>query len=178
MNHVMLDLETLSTRSNAVVLSAGAVTFDPVEGIVLGSKRIQFNAQKQIEDGRSVEFGTLRWWVRNDAEVIEAQFAEEEALPWRSASRLRSYIGDNAFVWGYGAAFDNAIIADLFRQYNVPLWSHRNDRCMRTFTNLFDPDGVLKSQRVTHDALEDALQQVDWMMKIIQSHGLQGHFDL
>ena len=33
--HIMIDIETLSTAKNAVVLSIGAVHFDPKTGVIV-----------------------------------------------------------------------------------------------------------------------------------------------
>jgi len=46
--HLMIDLETLGTKPDAVVLSAGLVLFDHKKGIV-DKKEIVLNVQEQLD---------------------------------------------------------------------------------------------------------------------------------
>jgi hypothetical protein len=49
MNHIMLDIETLSRKLGAVVLSIGAVVFDPDSDRIGETFSIRLPAQEHVE---------------------------------------------------------------------------------------------------------------------------------
>ena len=63
--HAMIDLETLSTRPDATIVTLGAIKFNPhtVEEPHTGLY-IRFNVDEQSDLGRHVDDGTLEWWSR------------------------------------------------------------------------------------------------------------------
>lgn len=63
----MFDIETLGVDSNAVILSAALVYFEPgknqsYQDLLDGACYVKFNAKEQIAMKRSVDLGTLEWW--------------------------------------------------------------------------------------------------------------------
>jgi hypothetical protein len=75
MNDVMVDIETLSTRLNAVVLSIGAVAFDPYSDQIGHSFSIQLDPQEQMEKGRHVDINTIKWWMGQSEEAKKESFS-------------------------------------------------------------------------------------------------------
>ena len=170
MNHIMLDLETLATSSNALILSIGAVKFDPMSdeisekfhvGVDLGS--LPLNSY-----GLDIEAATVLWWL--DAQRAAGREALEAVPKTDLASALEGFgmwIGDNARVWGNGASFDNVILRNAYLKLGLVCpWDFWNDRCYRTLKNLA-PE--LKANRIGshHSALDDALTQVSHLQKLV-----------
>lgn len=142
MKHVMLDLETLSTEANAVILSIGACWFDPhgeefrretpLEGpgdypydLTKLNFRANINLQSCIDVGMGITGSTVRWWADQSEKARQDAFGGE--TPIREAlNDLTDFIKlvsinwpdtanvepDEVCVWGHGPAFDNAIIAN------------------------------------------------------------------
>ena len=65
--HAMIDLETLGTKPDGVVLTLGAIKFNPYtqtepdKGLY-----IRLDVDEQTKMGRSVDDGTLEWWGKQD----------------------------------------------------------------------------------------------------------------
>lgn len=69
-DHYMIDLETLNTTNDAVIVSAGIVHFT-MFGVQL-SQYLIFDALQQINLGRSINVETMKWWARQSPEAREA----------------------------------------------------------------------------------------------------------
>ena len=170
MNHIMLDLETLATSSNALILSIGAVKFDPMSdeisekfhvGVDLGS--LPLNSY-----GLDIEAATVLWWL--DAQRAAGREALEAVPKTDLASALEGFgmwIGDNARVWGNGASFDNVILRNAYTKLGMDApWRFWNDRCYRTFKNLA-PRMEVRRVGAHHSALDDAVTQASHLQKLV-----------
>lgn len=178
MMHVMLDLETLSTRSNAIILSIGAVAFDPVKDIIGDSyyANLDIDLQKAVS-GHICE-DTLRWWMAQGDEARKRAFAGGDTHgALHSFKEWSGSLGtpkDDLKVWGNGAAFDNAILSSLYSRINMQSpWHFYNDRCYRTIKAL-RPDIKLVRVGVHHDPRDDAESQARHLIKILQAMNVSG----
>jgi len=62
--HAMIDIETLGTEPDCVVLSVGAVKFDPYKLTDPHAKTLwRPSADEQMTADRSVLESTLQWWA-------------------------------------------------------------------------------------------------------------------
>lgn len=178
MQDVMLDLETLDTRPSAVILSIGAVRFDcesetsPVE---------TFHAFVDIDSnlryGRTVSGSTILWWLDQDVQA-RRKILEGTPQPLEDVlADLSKFIRENDRVWGNGAAFDNAILADAYRSVQLKQpWRFWNDMCFRTFKNAFRDVKPLPFEGIAHDALDDAYNQARHLQRIVaHTRGLVAH---
>lgn len=159
MAHLMLDLETMAVSPNAVVLTLGAVKFNPW-GNGYGEKLyFRINIDDQDKFGREVDPNTLEWWSKQDPVVMEEAFSDNDRVPLVEAmDRFHKFAwGCDAF-WSHGATFDLVIIESLYRQLGKSLpWQFWSLRDTRTLFDLgFDPD-MPKGGK--HDALQDAIRQ-------------------
>jgi len=167
MTSVMLDLETLGTRPGSVILSVGAVVFEPY-GRGLGA---QF--YRNVDKGSCWLLGmtedqeTVRWWAHDDRADARAALKRDQCSitdAVRSfAHFFKTYSGVQ--IWGHGSCFDVVLIEDAMRRCKVEIpWSFRNVRDTRT---LFDYSGFETSwtnepptrEGVHHDSLSDAKYQ-------------------
>jgi hypothetical protein len=75
---IMLDIETLSTRPDAVVLTIGAVKFSPWASDVNTDDGlyVRVNVDEQLELGRHVQQDTIDWWGRQAEDVREEALGE------------------------------------------------------------------------------------------------------
>lgn len=137
-----LDIETLSTAKNAVILSIGAVYLNTAEmGNMLhtasGDKKVfpdsfyrVITVQDQIDRGRVVDYQTLYWWMKQDPNIISDTFdgphqANTENIVQTIGSAIidltvwsSSFIKspeDKTNVWVKGVNFDGAIIETLYK---------------------------------------------------------------
>ena len=79
---IMLDIETLATSPDAVVLTFGAIKFDPFNPSIQMSDGIYFriDVDEQIALGRRVDEGTVAWWGTQSAEVREEALGETDRV--------------------------------------------------------------------------------------------------
>ena len=79
---VMLDLETLSTRPESVILTLGAVKFSPW-GEDIDTENglyVRVNVDEQLELGRHVLDSTIDWWGTQPEDVREDALGEKDRL--------------------------------------------------------------------------------------------------
>jgi hypothetical protein len=157
--HLMIDMETLAVSPNAVVLSLGAVHFNPYGNGY--SDKIYFRISIDDQDalGREVDPDTLDWWGRQAADIQDEAFSPDDRISLADAmDRFHKFAwGCDAF-WSHGATFDLVIIENIYRQLGKPLpWNFWQLRDTRTLFDLgYDPDMPKNSK---HDALQDAIRQ-------------------
>jgi len=173
-NQVMVDLETLDTAPTAIVLSIGLCRFDPNDrnDPIREQHYVVLSYDDQFENLRTISDSTVSWWESQGDEakavIAQAQNAEEEVH--LQLVVIADWLGDDAILWGNGAAFDNAILADLYRTYEFKQpWSFKNDRCYRTLAMLGQrrttPAWMKKlgpepaREGTYHNALDDAVYQ-------------------
>ena len=175
MNNVMIDLETLSTKPNAAIVSIGAVFFDPKHG-ELGETYYQtIDIETYGEcSGFDIDGSTLKWWMQQ-SDQARAVFSGTMQCDLQPVLRgfhafLESH-GSTADlkVWGNGAAFDNVILANAYQStgWAAP-WKFWNDRCYRTVKAL-NPQIPFTREGVYHNALDDAVSQAKHLCQIFES---------
>lgn len=197
MNRVMVDLETLDTGGDALIISIGAVIFNPFLYKAgepfkdLGSSFYTVVNQDLQEKkwGRTKSPSTLKWWSEQGEEAKQvlidsdpAQFAPklDTALQmfgqWWGGTRME--------LWGNGATFDNVILRNAYDAVGLQTpWHFTDDRCYRTLKNLGIRLGNGEGCRmedfgVAHNALADAKYQAvyasAWLRKIHIQQGREG----
>lgn len=157
--HLMVDLETMAVTPRAVVLTLGAVHFNPY-GNGYGDKLyLRLDLDDQDKLNREIDPNTLDWWAKQDPKVMEEAFSPDNRVKLVDAmEQFKKFAwGCDAF-WAHGSLFDIAILEDIFRQIQMPVpWNYWQVRDTRTIFDLgWDPD---MPQASKHDALQDAIRQ-------------------
>jgi len=163
----MVDLETLSTESDALVLSFAAREFftSPDATLTTGiALKKNLNMTDQIHKGRNISGSTLEWWAEQKASVLSSNIVGGKGVNNATQlNELNDFI-NGSIVWGNGATFDNVITRSLLADYRIePSWKFWNDQCYRTIKNTFDPAGRLKPKDVAGDK-HDPLFDVDFQL--------------
>ncbi len=179
MKHIMLDLETLDTTSSAVVISIGAVAFDP-ETDALGDKfyvEMTEDTAAQQARGRTISGDTVRWWMRQ-GQAAQQLFASPappgvtRVTTYEALSGFSLFVAANgdrdAELWGNGADFDNAVLGSLYDAFGIRKpWSYGRNRCYRTMKNIgVGPRKPQVREGVHHNALDDAITQAVHLQEI------------
>jgi len=157
--HLMVDLETMAVSPNAVILTLGAVHFNPYGNGVGEKIYFRINIDDQDKLGRHVEEDTLDWWAKQDPAIMEEAFSPDDRLPLIDAvEKFHKFAWGCDCFWSHGSIFDLAMIENLYRQLGKPVpWQYWQIRDTRTLFDLgFDPDMPKNSK---HDALQDAIRQ-------------------
>lgn len=171
MHHIMIDLETLDLVATAVVASIGIVEFD-ADGIK-NEYYSTLDMDKQLQDDRTVDDSTLRWWLTGPhEEARQATFSGRTGDPI-SIPELHGLMQDiinfnTTIVWAAPAKFDIAILDHLFR-YRSPLWYYRNVRCASTVMALYDRSWIESEVGVDfipHSAVCDARRTAHTILQL------------
>ncbi len=186
MKHIMLDLETFSTRSDACIVSIGAVIFDPNQGVISATEEGQFSANIKFVSSRNcghIDPNTVMWWLK------QSQIARESIACAPSPTMLTSALDDFSYwlrrngvtkenkrewrVWANDPDFDVTILMNAYRRAGLPYpLSYGGSRSMRTMCALVKElklyvapvENVAK-----HTALADAIYQAHVVTNITQS---------
>lgn len=156
---LMVDLETLAVTPRAVVLTLGAVIFDPAGQGIMDQLYLKVNIDDQDVLGREVDPSTLEWWSKQDPAIMEEAFDPDDRLPLNEVmNKFHKFAWGCKEFWSHGATFDLVIIEDILRQLGRPLpWNYWQLRDTRTLFGLgVDPK---MPQNSKHDALQDAIRQ-------------------
>lgn len=166
---LMLDLETLDTAPTAVVLSLGAVPFDPYGHVMGPPFYVEFTnfLEQQTAVGRTISPSTVIWWMGQDAKARQV-FQSKESSPERCSPlwglhAFADFLKANPIqnVWAKDPDFDVVILRSLY-QTNAPdlvfPFKYSAGRSVRTIEAM--PFARLRDKPpVAHNALEDAVAQ-------------------
>lgn len=180
----MIDLETLDTTPTAVVLSVGAVLFDPFSSAVGPTfyAELTNHLEQQTATGRTIGPQTVLWWMSQNT-AARAVFAARETDPTRCsplymAASFADFIKQNDVrrVWAKDPDFDVVILRSLY-ETNAPgfafPFSHSASRSVRTVEAMpFAPVRELKP--VAHNALNDAIDQARSIQSIFAALAVRG----
>lgn len=167
-NHIMIDMETLSTDVSTVILTIGAVRFDPRGDGVIEKLELRPTMEEQTEIyNRTISEDTLRWWGEQSPEAIEEAMGDRNRITYRACmEQLYKFCWNRADkVWSNGSVFDIVIAESAFRELEMTTpWQFYNIRDCRT---IYDLAGVsLKDggHVTSHKAVEDA----EWQAIVVQ----------
>ena len=172
---VMIDIETLDTRESAVVLSIGAVAFDPRSDTHAATLHVHLDPEPQIRhQGRTISPSTVLWWLKQSDSARKGIAEAFRETPSAALGDLQQFIEEFGAVgvWGNGAMFDNAILISLADSIGMPRpWSYKLDRCYRTLKNIV-PVEPAAFEGTEHNALDDAIFQTRHLQQIYRKLGL------
>ncbi|ENN8377996.1 3'-5' exoribonuclease [Providencia rettgeri] len=176
--HLMVDLETMSNKGNAAIVSIGAVTFEPTTGEIGPTFYSVVDLRSCERAGLHIDADTVLWWIKQSAEaraeIVGLNYELEEALADLNLFAER-VLTDDVQVWGNGVDFDNVILRNAYDAVGLdPFWKHWNNRCVRTIVELgrnagIDPKTTLPFIGEPHNALDDAIHQAKYV-SIIHQH--------
>lgn len=168
MIQVMLDLETMSVRSNAAIASIGAVKFEVGTGIIDQFYRtVDLRTCKAV--GLHIDPETVEWWNKQSKEARQALLKDNVSLN-QALDDFTEWFGRSSLpTWGNGAGFDNVIMENAYQAVGSKRpWRPWEDRCYRTIKNIIQVPAD-ERQGVYHNALDDALHQTRHLLKILES---------
>ena len=157
--HLMVDLETLATSPDAVILTIGAVTFDPASNKIFDKLYYRVDVESCDRLGMTVNDDTVEWWSKQAADVQSEAFAEDNRVPIEEViEKFHKFAWNCDAFWSHGATFDLVILDCYYRKLNkVPPWNFWQIRDTRTLFDLgYDPE---MPKEGLHNALEDASRQ-------------------
>lgn len=174
MNNIMIDIETMGTKSDAAIVAIGAVYFDN-EG--LGKEFYSVvDLQSCIDVGLTVDGNTIEWWIKQ-SEKAKDIFDKEKHFDYieTALEDLSAFVfGGSPLIWGNGSDFDNVILENAYKAIKcMEPWIFRQNRCFRTLKNLYLDVQPPEDIGTAHNALDDAKWQATYTIKIANEKGIQ-----
>ena len=166
----MLDIETLSTDSNGVIVSISVVQFDMETGEIGEIFEVGVGLKQQIASGAIMDPDTIIWWLEQSKEA-QTQLL---ALPRRKVVDVLNAFNDwinfnfeevkDVNIWGNGATFDNVMVRNLYRRHGIrfvlPYWCDKDVRTL-TYLNGIDTRDF-KFVGTKHNGIADCLHQIKY----------------
>ena len=176
---VFFDIETLSTKKRALVLSAGFVVINPTKyedfhTIVKRGVTVKFNAAEQSVKRHIDKDCINNFWRKLPPEAQKIMVPSDKDIlikDFYEAIAPLGYVQD-ARWYCKGPHFDAAILESLFEDFDMRApWGYNNIRDVRTWmedhTGSCIPIEEIPEGFIHHDALHDAARDAWSMLKVL-----------
>ena len=174
MIHAMIDLETLSTNPDAVILTVGGVKFDPNTTMApYDELYFRVDVDAQTARGRHVMQDTLDWWAKQPKEIMEEALGDKDRVGvFEMIKKINKFsVGVDVF-WCQGPLFDYAILQNIYAQLGHPVpWQYWQIRDSRTLFSLVPRE--TEKREGLHNALEDCKFQARKVQKVYRQLGIK-----
>lgn len=178
-NHVMVDIETLSTENNAVIVQISAVQFNPYTGKNLNTFNANISIQSALDFGLNINESTLRFWLEQEKSAIDMVFTKNTVSLPEALLSFSNFIKScstsieecNTRIWGNGPSFDAAKLKSAYSATQLQLpWIYWNERCVRTIVAC---DYSYKKNEtfegIKHYGIDDCKHQIKYISKGLQA---------
>jgi len=169
---IMIDIETLATTPDAVVLSIGAVEFDPLSGET--GKTFYRNLLQVDQYCRNVDKDTLKWWEKQSSKARAALMRPAPSNCREALRDLKEFCKDATRLWANSPQFDLTILANLGDEMGVqdmwPYWKATDFRTLKALAQLSGRS--VAKPKVSHHALEDCFSQITQVVVLLSVLGL------
>lgn len=171
---IMLDLETLATSPDSVILTMGAVKFNPFDLTEEIDNGLYFriNVDEQINLGRHVDDGTVAWWGTQSDAVREEALGEQDRVSLEDFTKeLNKFVVGADRIWAQGPVFDIVILENLYRQLGKPApWPYYVIRDSRTLLKALGD--TRQHSGMLHNALADCVAQAEAIRMAVDKYKL------
>lgn len=186
---IMVDLETLGTRQDAIVLEISAVEFNCHTGEIGEVFDTKLDIDEQVQYRRSLNCETLQWWFKQDEEARKNIFDEDVDIirfniPWELAEfsnfveRCNNKCNSDSDrrvvkLWGNGSLFDLGILQNMYETClpNMKLpWKFWAVNDVRTIVDL-NPDVKrnCKFDGTPHCAVDDCKHEIKYLVETLKT---------
>lgn len=168
--HIMLDIETMGTGSNAVVVSISAIIFDMATGELGDTFEIGLDMKEQTLKGGEIDQDTVNWWAKQSDEAKAELDRLDKKIVEVALERFNQWISDNfpapskIKLWGNGATFDNVIVRNLFKRHDIKfVIPYYADKDVRTLTYLTKTNArKFEFEGIKHRGIDDCKHQIKY----------------
>lgn len=171
--NIMLDIETLSSKPNGIILSVAAVPFYfEVESPSLAPFQMNCSIDEQYAKGRHIDTPTLQWWMHQPRfkERYKDQHHPTYVLHglvyaienWKKGFNAKS---KDVRLWAKSPSYDLVMLKSLADDFYVKLpWKFYQERDVRTLYELGDIDNNSLPD-APHNPIEDCNLQIKYCIK-------------
>jgi hypothetical protein len=171
----MIDIETLGNGPTSVILSIGAVAFDPDSNAIGEGFTVLIEIDSCLRAGLTVDGSTIQWWMTQSEEAREL-FNQLDTRAWPLKIALRNLkewmegLSKSPIVWCNHPSFDTAILENAYRRCEIKTpWQYYNIKDYSTVKSMLaktEFDKIRTYPQVPHDAYHDAVAQALSLQKV------------
>jgi hypothetical protein len=164
MKDIMVDIETLGRRAGCIILSVGAIMFNPKTGEMGNEFYVNIDPEIMREMGAfHTDPSTVKWWKEQSKEAQDA-LKMDRVKPLDGLLDFVKFFQKNKCekFWCQGVSFDPPIIEYALNVYGLTVpWKFWNTRDTRTVYDIcnFDPKSI-RRDGVYHTAVDDCRHQI------------------
>ncbi len=172
MNEIMIDCETLGTGECPVILTMGAMIFNHHDIVAAKYWRIDLKTCQEL--GFQVDERTVLWWQDQSKEAVMEVTGGETHIKKALEELIQFYKKhDCRTVWSNGAIADIRWLNNGFIKVGLASpWKFWQERCFRTIRECFPKIKDFKKHGVAHHALDDARNQVRYLIALRKKYFL------
>ena len=161
MAQIMMDIETLGTNFNCVVIQVSMVKFDWNKNI-LGRLTLNLSMEEQLMKGRTIDQDTIDWWKKQNKEIFESCI-KDQIKPYQALNRICAFVEKDDIIWSH-ATFDAPIMNSLFKDFDLRTpWKYTNARDIRTLIDMSEVNlNDYNWEKKTHNSMDDCEFQIDY----------------
>jgi hypothetical protein len=172
----MIDLETLGVEPNSVVMTLGAIKFNPFSDEEPHSPLyLRGDVQEQSDKlGRSIDENTLAWWSKQSQQIQDEAFGDHDRVTTDDLTKqLNKWCVGLDYIWCQGPTFDFVILQDLYKNIGKPVpWNYWQIRDSRTLFAMMPQDPRKQIQEQLHNALADCYYQAKCVQQSYKHFGV------
>lgn len=186
--HVMIDIETLGTKQDAVILQIAAIGFAKGGRDSIGFT-VDVTIQDQLDLGRTIDPVTVAWWIdKTNPSARENVFGRNKSMPYslkEALKLLNEYIEKYLLndtknntpedrIWANSPSFDLAIIRNAMESCGItPCWKYWQEADYRTLKYIGSVNNIdykidpTLANKIPHCAMDDASVQSDYVTSFL-----------
>lgn len=182
----MVDIETLSTKRNAVIFSIGAAFFDPITGDVGPTFYQLVDWESDCKShGAHIDPNTLKFWMTQSTEArMElldrdglGEFIDIVLQNFNDFVEKHQLKGCQLYAWSKSPSFDFVILREALDRYELGglPWRYWNERDVRTIEATGKINAITlpyTKADVKHHAMSDVLGQISNVCTVNRSISL------
>lgn len=160
----MIDIETMSTKSNALILAVSLVDFsDRIES----KKTWYLDTISQILD-RDIDPETKQWWKQRSFTFYYVSKGTDKLVDVLTELSFYLNMFPEKNIWAKDPDFDCRILENAFQQFQIKCpWSFRDKKSVRTIEYLLKIKNIkLDDPENPHDPESDAVAQAKNVIKV------------
>ena len=164
----MIDIETLSTQSNAIILTIGAIKFD--RGLIkkeldeMESFYVRINEDSCKKLNMHTDLNTVEWWKKQSKKAKYEVFEHKDRMDIKDALiKLSNFLKGHNHIWANSPSFDCIILENAYKQCDLDIpWKFWNLRDCRTVYDIgkVSLNTFFDKNKEDHNALNDCYKQI------------------
>ena len=137
-NNIMIDIETLSTKTNASILTIGAIRFDRNSFKVKDQFYKRITKESNEHFNRHFDDQTMSWWTKQSDQAQKEIFENKNRINLSTAlQELSIFCRGASKIWANGVCFDIIILQSAYEACDLDTpWRFWIIRDVRTVYDL------------------------------------------